>query len=237
MSTGVKLEFAAQRKIRSRNKLYYRFNHWPIWVAVFFLIPGPLTFRLFAYGFDLQMAAWLGAVLVATGAAGLAGKLPGVEPAPYIIHFTEDRRNPLYRRICYTVAWSELIAYPVINLAGSVGAVVTGRWQLQQVYHAAYFPIVAAVWICGLLGQLPRVKASTKGEGSERRYFYGTVWAVLAVQPVLWLMWIAMPRVFWVDVAKLAVFLGILIFMGWLASRGVLPRTRRIVPGEWAVSD
>ena len=32
--------------------------------------------------------------------------------------------------------------------------------------------------LCGLLGWLPRVKASTKGEGTERRYFYGTVWAV-----------------------------------------------------------
>ena len=46
-------------------------------------------------------------VLVGTGIAGLFGQLPGVEPRPYIIRFTEDRPNPLYRRICYTMAWSE----------------------------------------------------------------------------------------------------------------------------------
>ena len=34
-----------------------------------------------------------------------------------------------------------------------------------------------------------------------------------------------------------AVFVSILVFMGLLARRGVLPRTRRIVPGEWAISD
>jgi len=33
------------------------------------------------------------------------------------------------------------------------------------------------------------------------------------------------------------VFVAVLAFMGWLARRGVLPRTRVIVPGELAVSD
>ena len=33
------------------------------------------------------------------------------------------------------------------------------------------------------------MKASTKGEGHERRYFYGSVWAVCWAQPALWLMW------------------------------------------------
>ena len=46
---GIPIEFAAERKIRSRNKLYYRFNHWPIWVWVFFITPGPLTIELFEY--------------------------------------------------------------------------------------------------------------------------------------------------------------------------------------------
>lgn len=237
MPANVKLEFADQRKIRARNKLYYRFNHWPIWIAVFFLVPGPLTFQLFERGFDSRMALWLAVVLIGTGIPGLFGKLPGVEPAPYIIRFTEDRPNPLYRRICYTVAWSELIAYTGINLAGLAGAVATGRWQLRQIYESAYFPVVIAIWILGAAGWLPRVKASTKGEGDERRYFYGTVWAVMAAQPVLWLMWRWLPRGLGFDLAKLAVFAGILAFMGWQAYRGALPRTRKIVPGEWAVSD
>jgi len=30
----------------------------------------------------------------------------------------------------------------------------------------------------GLMGKLPRVGTSTRNEGTERRYFYGSVWAV-----------------------------------------------------------
>ena len=36
---------------------------------------------------------------------------------------------------------------------------------------------------------------------------------------------------------KLAVFIGILVYVGHMARRGLLPRTRPIVPGELAVSD
>ena len=103
-----RIELAADRPIRERNKVSYRIAHWPIWIWVFFIAPGPLTFDLFYRGFDSRMALWLGAVLVGTGIAGLRGKLPGVEPRPYIIRFTEDRPNPLYRRVCYTLAWSEV---------------------------------------------------------------------------------------------------------------------------------
>ena len=92
--TRSRIELDTERKLRTRNKLYYRFNHWPIWIFVFFIAPGPLTADLFAAGFDARMAIWLGLVLVGTGIAGLAGKLPGCEPAPYIIRFTEDRPNP-----------------------------------------------------------------------------------------------------------------------------------------------
>jgi hypothetical protein len=237
MSSAVRLEFAHLRKLRDRNRITYRLAHWPIWITVFFLAPGPQTFRLFAHGFDRAMAIWLGTVILCTGIAALFGKLPGVEPRPYIIRFTEDKPNPIYRRICYTLAWSELIAYAVMNLAGLIGALVTGKWQLQQIYHAAYFPLAGAIWLAGLLGQLPRVKQSTKGEGDERRYFYGAVWAACFAQPVLWLLWITLPRTRITDTAKLAVFTGVLALFGVLASRGVLPRTRKIVPGELAISD
>jgi hypothetical protein len=81
------------------------------------------------------------------------------------------------------------------------------------------------------------VKRSTKGEGHERRYFYGSVWAVALAQPVLWLLWKVLPRSTAADVTKLVVFVGILVFVGNLARLGVLPRTRPIVPGELAVSD
>ena len=231
------VELDTHRPIRTRNKLYYRVNHWPIWIFVFFIAPGPLTFDLFERGFDARLLAWLGVVLVGTGIAGLVGKLPGCEPAPYIIRFTEDRPNPLYRRICYTMAWGEVVAFAVLNAAGLAYAIATGEWRLKQMYEYLYFPIAGTMWLLGALGRLPRVKASTAGEGHERRYFYGSVWAVTIAQPVLWFLWKALPRSTGWDIVKLLVFVGILAFVGNLARLGKLPRTRPIVPGELAVSD
>ena len=236
-TSAVRIEFDTERKLRTRNKLYYRFNHWPIWIFVFFIAPGPLTFDLFERGFDARLLTWLGIVLLGTGIAGLFGKLPGCEPAPYIIRFTEDRPNPLYRRICYTTAWGEIVAFAVLNIAGLVGAIFTGEWQLKQMYQAAYFPLAGTVWLLGALGRLPRVKKSTAGEGHERRYFYGSVWAVTFAQPVLWILWKTLPRGPGYDIVKLAVFVGVLAAFAYFARLGLLPRTRPIVPGEWAVSD
>jgi hypothetical protein len=232
-----RVELDTERKFRTKNKASYRLNHWPIWIWSFFIAPGPLTFDLFAHGFDWRMAAWLGVVLVGTGVAGYFGQLPGVEPAPYIIRFTEDRPNPLYRRVCYPFGWSAVITFAVLNIAGLVDAVVTGTWHLRQIYDLAYFPVAGTIWILGALGQLPRVKPSTKNEGHERRYFYGSVWAVCVAQPVLWLLWTVLPRSRAFDALKLAIFVGVLVWIGNLARRGRLPRTRPIVPGELAISD
>jgi hypothetical protein len=236
-SSRIRIEYDTERKLRVRNKLYYRFLHWPIWIVVFFLLPGPLTFDLFERGFDSRMALWLLVVLAGTGIAGLRGKLPGVEPAPYIIRFTEDRPNPLYRRVCYTFAWSAVIVYALLNLTGLVVALATGTWYLKQIYTAAYFPLAATIWILGLSGRLPRVMASTKGEGHERRFFYGSVWAVCIAQPVLGVLWATLPRNTASDAVKLVVFVGILGFVARLSYLGLLPRTRPIIPGEWAISD
>ena len=232
-----RVELASDRRIRTRNKIRYRLAHWPIWIFVFFIAPGPMTFSLFDSGFNRWMVLWLGVVLVGTGIAGLRGRLPGVEPAPYILRFTEDRPNPLYRRICYTLAWSETIAFAALNIAGLAYATYSGEWKLRQMYDIAYFPIVISIWILGALGYLPRVKASTQGEGHERRFFYGSVWAVCIAQPILWALWKALPRASWADVVKLVVFVGILVWVGHLSRRGLLPRTRPILPGEVMVSD
>ena len=147
-TVAVRFEYAGERKIRDRNKLHYRFAHWPIWIWVFFLAPGPLTFRLFAYGFDIRMAAWLAAVLIGTGVAGVRGRLPGVEPRPYILRFTEDKPNPLYRRVCYTFAWSALITYTALNIAGLVDALATGHWRTKT--NSGVVP-----WIAVLQFMLP----------------------------------------------------------------------------------
>ena len=140
----IPVEFAHDRRIRTRNKTYYRVNHWPIWIFVFFIAPGPLTFDLFERGFDARMAVWLGVVLAVTGYFGVRGRLPGCEPAPYIIRFTEDRPNPIYRRVCYTVAWGEVVAFAVLNIVGLIVAIATGTWMLKEIYRYAYFPLAGS---------------------------------------------------------------------------------------------
>ena len=232
-----KLEYASERKIRSRNKVYYRFAHWPIWIWVFFLAPGPLTFGLFAHGFGVWNAAWLLAVLIGTGIAGLYGQLPGVEPAPYILRFDEDKPNPLYRRVCYTFAWNAVLNFALLNMAGLAYAAVTGNWRLKQIYLYGYSPLCAFILFLGMIGKLPRVAPSTKGEGVERRYFYGSVWAVTAAQTVLLVLWKTLPETRTGSLTKLAIFVAVLVIMGLAAWRGILPRTRPILPGELMVSD
>jgi hypothetical protein len=81
------------------------------------------------------------------------------------------------------------------------------------------------------------VKRSTQGEGHERRFFYGSVWAVCIAQPLLWLLWRVLPAGQAADAIKLTVFVGVLAFVGNLARLGLLPRTRPILPGEVIVSD
>jgi len=221
--------------MRVRNKTYYRFAHWPIWIWVFFLAPGPLTFSLFAHGFSLANSAWLGAVLLGTGIAGIRGQLPGVEPAPYILRFDEDRPNPLYRKVCYTFAWNAVLNFALLNLAGLAIAVVSGVWMMKQLYQYAYLPLFTVVLLLGAAGLLPRVGRSTKHEGTERRYFYGSVWAVTTAQTLLLVLWKMLPRGEPGDLIKLIVFAGALAMMGTLAWRGMLPRTRPILPGEYMV--
>jgi hypothetical protein len=217
-----KVEYAEQRKLRARNKPYYRLAHWPIWIWVFFLAPGPLTFSLFARGFHFGNLAWLGAVMVGTAIPGLRGRLPGVEPQPYILRFDEDRPNPLYRRVCYTFAWNAVVSFALLNLAGLLIAVTTGVWRMKQIYTYAYAPLCAAILFLGLIGKLPRVGSSTRGEGHERRYFYGSK---------------LLPRNHTSDLVELAAFVAVLLLMGLLSYQGKLYRTRPILPGEWAVSD
>jgi hypothetical protein len=227
-----KVDFAHERKIRERNTRIYRLCHWPIWIWVFFLAPGPLTFSLFAHGFSLANGIWLALVLVGTGIAGLREALPGTESRPYILRFDEDRPNPLYRRVCYTFAWSAVITFASLNLAGLIGAVITGVWNMKPIYTWGYFPLCALILILGGLGKLPRVGPSTKTEGTERRYFYGSVWAVTAAQTLLLVLWKTLPRNATTDWIKLLAYLAALLFMGLLSARGKLYRTRPILPGE-----
>ncbi len=237
MRYGGKVEYAQARKMRERNTPLYRLAHWPIWIWVFFLAPGPLTFTLFARGFGRGNLAWLAAVLVGTGIAGLRGQLPGVEPRPYILRFDEDKPNPLYRRVCYTFAWNAVLSFALLNMCGLLIAAATGSWYMKQIYRYAYLPVCGTILLLGAAGALPRVKPSTSGEGTERRFFYGSVWAVTVSQALLLTLWKTLPQTRTATLAKLGVFAGSLLLMGLAAYRGALPRTRPIVPGELMVAD
>ena len=161
-----------------------------------------------------------------------------MEPRPYIIRFVEDKPNPLYRRVCYTFAWSIVITFAVLNFAGLVVAVATGVWRLKQIYQYGYFPIAVAHLDAGRAGiaaaresRPPKAKATSAaistarcGPRASRSRCSGLLWKML-------------PHSRTSDAVKLAVFTGLLALFGWLAHRGVLPRTRPIVPGELAISD
>jgi hypothetical protein len=191
-----------------------------------FLAPGPLTFTLFADGFGRGNLTWLAAVLVGTGIAGLRGQLPGVEPRPYILRFDEDKPNRLYRRVCYTFAWNAVLSFALLNLGGLLIAAATGSWYMKQIYRYAYFPVCGTILLLGAADALPRVRPSTKGEGTERRYFYGSVWAVSVSQVLLLTLWKTLPETRTSNLTKLGIFVAVLPLMGLAAYRGALPRTR-----------
>jgi hypothetical protein len=237
MAYSIKVEYADHRKIRERNTKIYRLAHWPIWIWVFFLAPGWLTFDLFAKGGSKWNLMWLATVLLGTGIAAYHGQLPGSEPRPYILRFDEDRPNPLYRKICYTFAWNAVLSFALLNLAGLIDAVISGTWHMMQIYRYGYFPLCAVILLLGLGAVLPRVRKSTQGEGTERRYFYGSVWAVTLAQATLLLLWKTLPKTHTTDTVKLVVYIAVLAGVGVASIFGLLPRTRPIIPGELMVAD
>jgi len=229
---GDRVEYAVTRKVRERNTVTYRILHWPVWAWVYFLLPGPLIASLFHRGFNSRLGAWLLCVLAGTGVAAVLGKLPGTETRPYVMFFTEDKPNLVYRRFCYAMAWGVIAAYPAVNITGLLVAILSGRWLMHQLYAWLFVPVMAGMWLLGALGKLPRTKPSVQFEGYERRVFYGAVWTVTVAQVALWGLWKALPRNGVADAAMLVAFAALMAAVGWLAWRGYLPRTRPIVPGE-----
>ena len=138
---------------------------------------------------------------------------------PYILRFDEDKPNPLYRRICYTFAWNAVLKFAILNSAGLAMASITGVWHLSQIYLYAYSPLCAIILLLGILGKLPRVGPSTQGEGTERRYFYGSVWAVTIGQTILLLLWKTLPATRSGCLIKLIVFVIVLSIAGFAAPR------------------
>jgi hypothetical protein len=112
---SIPVEYASHRKIRERNKLYYRSTTGRSGYSCFFIAPGRSPSTSSSAGSTREWRSGSAPVLIATGIAGLRGRLPGVEPKPYIIRFTEDRPIRCYRRRLLHVAWSEVITFAVLE--------------------------------------------------------------------------------------------------------------------------
>ncbi len=216
---------------RERNKNYYRVLHLPIWLWVFFILPGNLTYSLYLHGPDRRHGIWLAAVFVVCAWRGLLGRLPGVEPQPYITHYGADKRNLPYRVVCYTAAWIGILVPFTLNLIGLVVVSFTGKWLMADLYRYVYYPLALAVVLATWLDRTPRARRSTINEGAEKAWFYVGIWTVVPSQVAVWGAWrlggslgldpVALGRFrFLVFVTVAAVFL-------LLGVKGVLPRTTR----------
>jgi len=217
---------------RQRNKTYYRVLHLPIWVWVFFILPGHLVSDLYAHGPDGRHWIWLALVTAVCAWRGLKGRLPGVEPQPYITHWGVDEPNLWYRVVCYTAAWIDLLVPFSLNLIGLVIAVATGKWYVIQMYKSVHYALAGAILLAAILDKVPRAKRSTLQEGAERAWFYVAIWTVVPAQVVSWAMWRLGPRLglaagFELDLARLFAFVATAALFFTLGFTGKLGRTSR----------
>jgi len=216
---------------RERNKTYYRVLHLPIWIWVFFILPGTLTYDLYLRGPDRRHWIWLSVVALICAWRGLLGRLPGVEPQPYITHYGVATSNLPYRVVCYTAAWIGILVPFALNLIGLSIAAVTGQWTLGNLYHRLYYPLAGLVIIATAFNLTPRARRSTYQEGAEKAWFYVGLWTVVPAQIAIWGIWRLAGRLglseIYLGRLRLSVFvvLGALFF--WLGLSGRLPRTRR----------
>ncbi len=216
---------------RERNKTYYRILHLPIWFWVFFILPGNLTYELYLRGPDRRHAWWLAAVVLVCVWRGWLGRLPGVEPRPYITHYGVDQPNLPYRVVCYTAAWIDILVPFALNFIGLVLVSVTGVWTLQELYARFYYPLALAVILATVFNWTPRARRTTIYEGAEKAWFYVGIWTVVPAQVAIWGAWRLGGRLGLGPLAlgrfRFGVFLfvaGIFFLMG-LKQR--LPRTGR----------
>jgi hypothetical protein len=225
---------------RERNKSYYRVLHVPIWIWVFFILPGHLTFSLYTHGPDRRHAIWLAIVAAVCIWRGLRGRLPGVEPKPYITYFGVHQPNLGYRVVCYTAAWIDLLVPFTLNLMGMAGAVITGEYKVAELYRWLYYPLAALVVLATALDITPRARRSTANEGAERGWFYVAIWTVVASQLTGWAMWrlgsrmaLSTEELAWARLGTTLLVAAVLLTLGFL---GKLGRTERYRPMEEALA-
>ena len=222
----------------TRNKLHYRFNHWPIWIFVFFIAPGPLTFDLFERGFDARMVAVAGRrCWSAPASRGCAGGCRASSRRRTSSGSPKTNRTRSTGASVTPSRGARRSRSRVLNITGLVVAIVTGHWYLKQIYATAYFPDRRHDLGAGLAGQAAASEAVDQRRGARAAVFLrhrlGHVHrAAGAVADVVRRAEDARGRF-----DQAGIFLGILALVGNLARLGRLPRTRPIVPGELAVSD
>jgi hypothetical protein len=219
---------------REQNKTYYRVLHLPLWIWVFFILPGHWTYTLYVQGPDRRHWIWLAAVGAICAWRGLLGRLPGVEPQPYITHYGADLPNLPYRVICYTAAWISILVPFLLNLIGLSVASITGWWALDRLYDRLYYPLALLVIIATALNWTPRARRSTHQEGAEKAWFYVAMWTVVPAQIAIWGVWrlggsLGLSEVY-LGRLRLAVFVTLAVLFFWLSLRGRLPRTQRYHP-------
>ena len=216
---------------RERNKGYYRVLHVPIWVWVFWVLPGNLTSDLYQHGPDRRHWIWLAIVVAVCAWRGALGRLPGVEPKPYITHYGADTPNLGYRVVCYTAAWIDLLVPYILNLLGLVIANITGHWMVPQLYAWLYYPLAIAIVLATALNWTPRARRSTRNEGVEKAWFYVAIWTVVPCQVAAWGMWRLGPRLGLEGTslthARLATFVIVSAALFAITYLGLLPRTQR----------
>jgi len=216
---------------RERNKTHYRISHLPIWLWVFFVLPGNLTYELYLHGPDRRHGYWFAIVAIVCGWRALKGRLPGVEPRPYITHYGLDQPNLPYRVVCYTAAWIDICIPFALNFIGLVLASLTGKWIIGELYAKLYYPLALAIAAGTFLNLTPRARRSTIGEGAEKAWFYVGIWTVVPAQVAAWGAWRLGGRLGLEPITlnrfRLTVFLIVagLFYLGGLLGR--LPRTAR----------
>ena len=216
---------------RPRNKFYYRLLHIPLWIWAFWILPGHLTSALFRQGPDQRHWVWLAMVSAACLWRGIVGRLPGSEIIPYITHFGEDKPNPLYRVVCYSVAWIDLLAPFAINLTALVIVSITGKWMIYSLYGIFYYSLVAIIILATIMNITPRARRSVRDDGAEKAWFYLAVWVVAPTQVAAWTMW-RMGRFMGLsgeslNLLRLGTFVLVSLLFFTLGYLEKLPRTRR----------
>ena len=220
--------------LRERNKTYYRALHLPIWIWVFWVLPGPLTYALWTRGPGRANWIWLAIVTALCVWRGAAGRLPGVEPRPYVVYHGATQPNLPYRVVCYTAAWIDLLVPFLLNFAGLIWAAWQGSWPLATLYRWAYWPLTLTIVLATALNLTPRARRNTCGEGAERAWFYAAVWTVVPTQAVAWAMWrlgrfLALSPHALIRL-RLGSFLLCTLVLLSLGILGRLPRTARFIP-------